>query len=361
MPEYLAPGVYIEETPFRSHPIPGVPTNLAGFIGLARDASAAAIAVSSFAEFEQKLGSSVTGYLSYAVKGFFENGGKQCSIVTINSTQTIDDGLNLLDGADVSIVACPDEHSLPDAAAKIVQHCGQRKDRFAILQSPAEPPAPAMHNPPVESSYAAYYFPWLQVAGLSGAPVATVPPCGHIAGVYARMDSEHGVFRAPAGVQILGVHALQQNVTENDANLLNERGINSLRAFPGRGILVWGARTTSPDSEWKYISIRRLIVYIEQSLQQGLRWTVFEPGGPPVWQAVVQDVQNFLLGLWRSGGLVGTTPEQAYFVRCDHSTMTQADVDAGRLVMVVGIAPVRPAEFVIIRITIQSDKQSTSA
>ncbi|HYL77382.1 MAG TPA: phage tail sheath subtilisin-like domain-containing protein [Bryobacteraceae bacterium] len=359
MPEYLAPGIYVEEVAFQSHAIPGVSTSTAGFVGLAREVSAAAIAVSSFSEFEQKTGNSVTGYLSYAVKGFFENGGKQCSAVTITSEQAIDDGLKLLDGADVSIVACPDEHSLKDAAAKIVQHCEQRKDRFAILQSPPEPPAAASHQPPVASSYAAYYSPWLQVAGLSGAPVATVPPCGHIAGVYARMDSEHGVFRAPSGVQILGAHGLQQNVTENDAMQLNERGINSLRAFPGRGILVWGARTTSPDWEWKYISVRRLIVYIEQSLQQGLGWTVFEPGGPPVWQAVVRDVQNFLLGLWRSGGLVGTTPDQSYFVRCDHTTMTQADVDAGRLVMVVGIAPVRPAEFVIIRITSQSAKQST--
>ena len=152
-------------------------------------------------------------------------------------------------------------------------------------------------------------------------------------------------------MQILGAHDLHQNLTEIDGALLNDRGINVLRTFPGRGSLVWGARTTSPDPEWRYISIRRLIVYIEQSLQQGLRWTVFEPGGPPVWQAVIQDVQNFLRDIWRSGGLAGTTPEQAYFVRCDHSTMTQADVDAGRLVMVIGVAPERPAEFVIIRIT----------
>jgi phage tail sheath protein FI len=185
---------------------------------------------------------------------------------------------------------------------------------------------------------------------LNGAPVTTVPPCGHIAGVYARMDSEHGVFRAPVGVQVLGADGLQQTVTESDAALLNDRGINLLRTFPNRGILVWGGRTTSQDPEWKYISVRRLLIFIEQSIQQGLGWTVFEPGGPRVWQAAIQDVQNFLRDIWRIGGLTGTTPDQAYFVRCDHTTMTQADVDSGRLVMLVGVAPLRPAEFVIFSI-----------
>ena len=360
MPEFLAPGVYVEEIPTRSHPISGVSTSTAGFIGLTREASPKAVAVASFAEYIRAVGSSTTGYLSYAVKGFFDNGGKQCLVATVTSAETIDAGLEVLASEDVSILACPDEHTFPNAAANIARHCEQRKDCVAILQSPQQPPAPPALHPPVESSYAAYYFPWLQVPSLDGASIATVPPCGHIAGIYARTDAEHGVFRPPAGVGIVGANALQASVTESEANLLSQQGVNVLRAFPDRGILVWGSHTTSKDPDWKYVSVRRLMIFIEQSIYHGLQWVVFEPNGPTLLQTVVQEIENFLMNIWKGGGLTGQTAPQAFFVRCDRTTMTQADIDTGRLIALVGVAPVRPAEFVLLQITCQTTGQSAA-
>jgi uncharacterized protein len=335
-----------------SHPIAGVATSVAGFVGIASAGSTAAVAIGSFAEFETAFGNWITGFLSYAVKGFFDNGGNQCFVATITSAQAIDDGLSALASENISILACPDEHQLADAAAKITAHCEERKDRFAILQSPPVAPTVASHHPPVDSSYAAYYYPWLHVTSFDGSTLVAVPPCGHLAGVYALTDSENGVFKAPAGRAIAGVQGLSQTLTESDAGILNGRGIDTLRVFPGRGSLVWGGRTTSSDPEWKYVNIRRLFIYIEQSIQQGLQWTVFEPSAPPVWQMATVAVQSFLADLWRSGGLVGAKADEAFFVRCDRTTMTQDDIDNGRLVMLVGVAAVKPAEFVIFQIGI---------
>jgi Bacteriophage tail sheath protein len=354
MPEYLAPGVYIEELPAQSHSIQGVSTSTAGFIGVAQQAAPVAV-ITSVAEFERVVGNSASEKLTIAVEGFFKNGGTRCSVARIAPADALQAGLDALATEDISILCCPDEHRFPNAAAVMAAHCEQRKDRVCILQSPQPVMPAASHDVPVHSSYATYYYPWLTVVGLDGVTNVTVPPGGHVAGVYAQMDSQRGVWVPPAGVPLVGVTGLSQQIGSAESELVSSRGINLLRVLPGKGIQIWGARTTSPDSDWKYINIRRLAVFIEHSLSQGLQWAVFEPNGPALWAAVRLSIEDFLRNLWKSGGLKGPKQEEAFFVRCDNTTMTQSDIDVGRFVVIVGFAPVRPAEFVILRITGQTN------
>jgi len=171
-----------------------------------------------------------------------------------------------------------------------------------------------------------------------------------VAGVYARSDVERGVWKAPANEVLRGAVGLDPDFSTGDQEILNPRGVNCIRALPGRGIRVWGARTTSSDPLWRYINVRRLFLYIEESIDQGAQWVVFEPNDQRLWARVRQTVSDFLTTVWRSGALMGTTAEEAFFVKCDETTMTQNDLMTGRLIVLIGVAPVRPAEFVIFRI-----------
>jgi uncharacterized protein len=209
------------------------------------------------------------------------------------------------------------------------------------------------HEPPVHSSYSAYYHPWLVIP--NGATTSMVPPGGHIAGVYARSEIERGVWKSPAGIHILGATATSQNHSSTDVGTLVDRGIDVIRSEVGQGIVVWAARTTSLDSEFKYISVRRLFALIERSIQEGTKWVVFEPDGGPMFIVLRRSIEMFLQNLWKSGALAGQKADEAYFVRCDQTTMTQDDIEHGRIVAVVGVAPIRPVEFVILRITWQRD------
>jgi hypothetical protein len=184
-------------------------------------------------------------------------------------------------------------------------------------------------------------------------PPATidVPPSGAVAGIYARSDSESGVHKAPTNQVVRGIAGLVASVSAVDQQLLNPEGVNALRSFPGRGTLVWGARTLSSDPEWKYVNVRRLVIFLEHSIEKSTQWAVFEPNDERLWARVRGTVEAFLMSLWQSGALLGTKPEEAFFVQCDRSTMSQNDLDNGRLVCMLGIAPIRPAEFVILRIT----------
>jgi hypothetical protein len=177
-----------------------------------------------------------------------------------------------------------------------------------------------------------------------------VPPSGFVAGIYARNDASKGVSKAPAGEDITSAVGLEQLLDQNQSAALEQEGINVLRFFTGRGYLVWGARTVSSDPQWKYVNLRRYFAYLEHSIDKGTQWAVFEPNGETLWANVRQSIANFLLNEWKSGALLGQKPEQAYFVRCDQTTMTQNDLDNGRLVVLIGVAPVQPAEFVIFRI-----------
>lgn len=350
MPEYLVPGVYVEEFPGKARSIDGVSTTTAGLIGLASRARPS-IELTSFSEFKRLVGEDCSLYLALAVKNFFDNGGQCCHVARIAATDSLASALDTLAVDKISILCCPDEPSIPNAAQLMAAHCEQRKDRVCILQS-VQPSVPdENHQVPVHSAYAAYYYPWLSVSAPDGASV-TIPPCGHIAGVYARTDLEHGVWKAPANATIEKVDSLSQDITDAQSKLLGARGINPLRRFPDRGIVVWGARTTSEDPEWKYVNVRRLFIFLEQSIYRGLQWVVFEPNQAPLWAQVRVTIENFLAAQWRSGALSGDKPEEAYFVHCDRTTMTQTDLDEGRLVVIVGVAPVRPAEFVIVRIAV---------
>jgi phage tail sheath protein FI len=261
--------------------------------------------------------------------------------------------LALGDVDEISILCCPDESSFsPDIAQALVTQCENLKYRFAILQSPQGIQTPENNDPTVNSprGYAAFYFPWLQITNpISGVPVL-VPPGGHIAGIYARSDTNRGVHKDPANEVIRGISQLQLQINNQEQAILNPKGVNCLRYFKGQGNLVWGGRTTSPDPDWKYINVRRLFIFVEKSIDRGTQWVVFEPNDEALWARARRSVGDFLTGLWKDGMLQGATKEQAYFVRCDRTTMTQADLDNGRFIMLIGIAPVKPAEFVIFRI-----------
>jgi phage tail sheath protein FI len=251
---------------------------------------------------------------------------------------------------EISIVCVPDENDVPGLTDSIVTHCANMSERFAILQAPQSAGSVPDMEPPVDSTYAAYYYPWIHIIDPDTGIDKLVPPGGHITGIYARSDGQVGVHKAPANEVIRGAQELQLTLTKGEQDILNPKGVNCTRSFSGRGIRVWGARTTSSDPSWKYINVRRLFLFVEQSIYDGTQWVVFEPNDEDLWARVTQTVENFLTTVWRSGALMGTTASEAFFVRCDRSTMTQDDIDNGRLIVEIGISPVKPAEFVIFRI-----------
>lgn len=271
------------------------------------------------------------------------------------TVQSINTGLlGLADVDEISLLCCPDEFALGAnnfaVAGMLQDQCETLKDRFAILNSPVAAGPPESNNPSVNSEYAAYYYPWLVVANPTTGVQLLVPPGGHIAGIYARSDTNVGVQKDPANEVINGIVQLQLPVNNQQQSILNPKGVNVLRFFTGQGNLVWGGRTSSSDPDWKYINVRRIFIFVETSIQRGTQWVVFDINADPTWRRVVRSVSDFLTDLWRDGVLQGSTADQAFFVRCDNTTMTQADIDNGRLICVIGIAPVKPAEFVIFRI-----------
>jgi phage tail sheath protein FI len=265
---------------------------------------------------------------------------------------------------DVAIVACPDTVTLdptaqPEAVQNLLDHCEQLKYRIAIVDPPANSSISQVRHfrSQFDSKYGALYYPWVTILDPNakndpGAPPATLtlPPSGFTAGIYARSDIERGVFKAPANEVVYGMTKLAFNVTYDRQSVLNPEGINALRFFEGRSNRVWGARTMSSDPEWKYVNVRRLFIYLEHSIDKSTQWAVFEPNNERLWASIRQTIEDFLLVTWRTGALMGTKPEQAYFVRCDRTTMTQNDLDNGRLICLIGVAPTYPAEFVIFRI-----------
>jgi len=264
---------------------------------------------------------------------------------------------------DISIMSIPDEVAINDLAAKLQDKCDGMRDRFAVLADQGPNANVPSIRPLRDSSYGAYYYPWVRVtAPHTPDGSKLVPPNGHIAGIYARSDVERGVHKAPANEVVRGIvtrdlngglKPLSHTLNKQEHDLLNPRGVNVIRDFrtDGRDIRVWGARTMTADAMWKYINVRRLFIFIEQSIDRGTQWAVFEPNSEITWIALRTAISNFLRTVWRNGALMGTTQDEAFFVRCDRTTMTQDDFDNGRLVCLIGIAPVKPAEFVIMRIS----------
>lgn len=262
--------------------------------------------------------------------------------------------LALNDVDEVAILYAPNATGIATLPTALIGACVSLKDRFAIIDAPkgvsdVSNDALSPRND-LETMFAAYYYPWIKVYNPLTKLYKTVPPGGHVAGIYARSDIERGVHKAPANEKVRGVKDLEFNIGKGEQDILNPRGVNCIRAFSGRGIRVWGARTLSSNTLWKYINVRRLFIMLEESIEKGTQWVVFEPNDQKLWARVKQTVTQFLTGVWRTGALFGSTPEEAFFVKCDQSTMTQDDIDNGRLIIVIGVAPVKPAEFVIFRI-----------
>jgi phage tail sheath protein FI len=267
-------------------------------------------------------------------------------------------GLNDVD--EISLLCCPDENLFPQIATDLVAQCELRMDRFAILQSAFAAGQPSNLFPSVPSKYAAFYYPWLNVTNPITGRQLPIPSGAHVAGIYARSDNNIGVHKDPANEPIMGINSLQFNLDDGTQAILNPRGVNCHRFFRNSGNLVWGGRTTTGDPDWKYINVRRLFIFIEKSIKEGTQWAVFEPNDQTLWARITRSVSDFLTGLWKDGMLMGATKEQAYFVRCDQTTMSQADIENGRLIVMVGIAPVYPAEFVIFRIGLWDGGASVS-
>jgi phage tail sheath protein FI len=261
-------------------------------------------------------------------------------------------GIQALEDIDeVSICAVPNIWSTTVQSA-LITHCESLRYRFAILdpQDGLSIEGIQTFREPLDTKYAALYYPWVEVRDPSVQRNVQVGPSGHMAGIYARVDVQRGVHKAPANEVIESITKISQDVNKREQDILNPKNINALRFFPNRGNRVWGARVVTSDSAWKYINVRRLFIYVEASIDYGTQWVVFEPNDEPLWARVRLSITNFLTSTWRSGALQGAKPADAFFVKCDHTTMTQDDIDNGRLICVIGIAPVKPAEFVIFRI-----------
>ena len=252
---------------------------------------------------------------------------------------------------DVALVYAPDV--VPDISKAIVAHCEKLRFRFAVIDSPKNQSSTTALNPRdtvTDSSYAAFYYPWILTADPKTGARKLVPPGGHVLGVYARSDTERGVFKAPANEILRGALALEFDINDGMQDDLNPKGVNVVRSFPGRGIRVWGARTITSNALWKYVSVRRLFIFLERSIYENTQWVVFEPNDDRLWARVIDTIRLFLRAQWRLGALFGRTEQEAFFITCDRTTMSQDDILNGRLICEIGIAPVRPAEFVVFRI-----------
>ena len=289
-------------------------------------------------------------------------GGSNGSVLTVTPDAFLgkDDGPGKRTGlqafqenGNVSIMAIPGV-TAPEVQASLIAFCENKKSCFAILDVPMELKKTndvANFRDMYDSTYAAMYHPWLEMYDAGSKRSANFPPSGAMAGIYARTDIERGVHKAPANEVVRGCTGLSCAYNEGEQDILNPMGVNLIRAFTGRGIRVWGARTISSNGLWKYLNVRRLFIYVEESIKANTNWVVFEPNSTTLWNRVTRTIETFLATCWRDGALAGSTPSEAFFVECGPTTMTQDDIDNGRLICQIGIAPVKPAEFVIFRIT----------
>lgn len=381
MPQYDVPGVYIEEVSTGTKPITAVPTTTAAFLGVAPSASAFVNEprpCNNWSDFVRQFmtDSGKPTDLAQAAFGYFMNGGRRLYVVNIGTSGTVagdaakGTGIHALESYDeVASVAAPGFTSPADYGA-LLDHAEKLADRVAILDGPQQfddakaltevGSAPAGEGGttkkskglrPRDSKYGACYVPWLAVANPFGEGTVIVPPSGHVAGIYAMNDYQRGVHKAPANYPVRAAVGVSQRITSEQQGVLNTAGVNVIRFFSASGIRVWGARSLSlTDPEWRYINVRRLFNMIEESVANGTQWVVFEPNDQITRNSVARDVRAFLKLQWLSGALVGATPEQAFFVKCDSENNPPEVVDAGRLIVDIGIAPSKPAEFVIFRI-----------
>ncbi len=426
MPQYLAPGVYVEEVSSGIKPIVGVSTSTAGFIGVVADdvkmpaqpgrtvtddtghtvAATYSLApaleaqlVTSWEGFKNGFGDIQSGnsVLALSIYGFFNNGGSRCWVTRVGagsptattatdpadaplagdnvaaaptsapthapasgidgvSLATVTSALDTFKVIDeIAIVAVPGAVS-DGVQNAVLDHCENEflQDRFAVLdgRAGAGPTATAVVGGTRSSSYGAIYTPWITVYDPVSNAVVPAPPSGHVAGVFARVDAERGVHKAPANEVIRGAFDVTAPISREDQAGLNPDGVNVIRRF-GADVTIYGARTlkTKQDPEWKYVNVRRLFLFLRDSINGGVQWTVFEPNDAALWGKLRRNVTAFLTNVWRSGALLGATPQEAFYVRCDE-TLNTADVrGSGQVVVEIGVAVVNPAEFVVFRIS----------
>ena len=410
---YLSPGVYIEEVDRGSKPIEAVGTNTVGFLGTCSKGPVnKAIFCANWTQFVNTFGDfRDSQYLAHAVYGFFNNGGTRCFITNVGEhpagvdraheeaapaaagakkeegkkegaaaapapaakgkdakevTKILNGmfigedkgpnartGLKCFDDVDEIQLVCAPGMTDPAIQDAVLTHCELKKNRFAVLDSPETIDMGGIDKipKPRDSKYGAYYFPWIEVYDPEKGNIF-VPPSGHMVGVYARVDTERGVHKAPANEIVRGALGLKYSISRSEQDMLNPKGINCIRDFSrrGRGIRVWGARTISSDASWRYINVRRLFIMVEESIDIGMQWAVFEPNDHKLWKKITRDTSAFLYRIWRSGALFGKTPEEAFYVKCDEETNPPEVIDAGQVITEIGICPVKPAEFVIFRI-----------
>lgn len=376
MPEYLTPDVYVIEVPAGPRPIEAVGTRTAAFIGEAPKGNAypgQAIAINNWLQFMREFVAedSKSTVLANAVFGFFQNGGSRCFIVNVGRRGDIAKGLQALEPEDeVAIVAAPGYTDIASYDA-ILTHCENMQDRVAILDAPLglqkndlgrltkvgtaggkEGEGGGLKPRPSDGGYGAFYFPAITIRDALTGELVDVPPSGHVAGIWARSDSLRGVHKAPANEIIRGALNVQYRLTRDEQATLNPEGVNCIRYFPREGIRIWGARTLAGSaSEWRYLNVRRLFNMVEESIAEATRWIVFEPNDRGLWKSIKRDVGAFLTRVWRDGALMGRTAGEAFFVKCDEETNPPDVIDAGMVVTIIGLAPVKPAEFVIFRIS----------
>ncbi len=374
----LAPGVYYQEI-HQPEPPKDLRTGVPGFIGFA-DQSHTAIERcgiarmfsnwSEFVQFANEVWDSPNKrYLYHAIKGYFENLGDLCWVVVMAiSSQTemmteLARGLNLLDTTDSADLVCAPGimQSVPDNQAvseddvlnmqsMILEHCAKQGDQFAILDAlPGSDLSEVLEQRSrLSGANGALYYPWIST--LEAESESFLPPCGHIAGIYARSDRQAGVQKAPANEILEGVYNLEVNVNDSQQGRLNPVGINCIRSFPGRGIRIWGARTLSSDSNWSYVNVRRLFITIGRWISRNLTDKTFEPNNPQLWTAIERDLNAYFSELHQTGAFQGETPEQSFYVKCDEETNPPESRDLGRVVTEIGLSPSVPNEFIIVRI-----------
>ena len=383
---YLSPGVYVEEVDRGTKPLEMVGTSTAAFIGASSVGPVnEPVLCTNWSQYTKTFGDFQNSeYLAHAVYGFFNNGGGRCYVLNVGGVEAADakkddkktkdakagapksdaalfigtdngpgarTGLKAFeDVEDINIVCAPGQTD-PAIQDAVLSHCENMRYRFAILDSAEELEKGGVSKiaKPRDSKYGSFYFPWVEVYDPFKGNIFQ-PPSGYMAGVYARSDGERGVHKAPANEIVRGALGLKYSITKGEQDLLNPKGINCIREFSGRGIRVWGARTISSDASWRYVNVRRLFNMVEQAIEQGTQWVVFEPNTPALWKRVKRDISAFLLRVWRSGALFGATPEEAFYVKCDEETNPPEVVDAGQLIIEIGMCPVKPAEFVVFRI-----------
>lgn len=385
------PGVYLQEAPASPPAIAALPTAVTAFVGHTPDGPVhQPLAVRSGLDFERLFGGLAPGStLGPAVQQFFDNGGTEALVVrlppgakgitawlpTAQAARARRQGIYALDAVDHFNLLClpPPSRSKdfsPAAWARAATYCQQRR-ALLLVDAPGHwtSVADALNGmdelqaavAPTALANAAAYFPRLHAAPPAAGKIPiSFAPCAAVAGLMARTDAHRGVWKAPAGSEatLSGMVGTSLAPTEAQLAELAGVGLNAVRSLPGRGLLVWGARTLAGHnalaSEWKYVPVRRLALHIEQSVLRGTQWVVFEPNDAPLWARLRASVTHFLTTIWRQGGLMGQKPEEAFFVRCDGSTTTAADIAAHRLHLHIGIAPLKPAEFVLLRLTLQT-------